>query len=199
MHLNGLEYGTLDYCSRTKWCWNNHRFNYGQIQCAFFPTYVWQKPNFMNVEQALLWFGIHINLQVLPVDCVFHHQYLQWMKFLFQEWTGEKCSDDVCFVRRECLFWNSFSEKGVITWFSCFRIAAMVVIALSRMHYLVRRWRLGHRIGSNAGLSRGISESTLSSTLSLYHGELQILVALRCSVASFKTFVAYFCGPHSTQ
>jgi hypothetical protein len=66
----------------------------------------------------------------------------------------------------------------------------MVVIALSRMHYLVRRWRLGYRIGSNAVLSRGISESTLSSTLSLYHGELQMLIAPYCSVSSFKTFVA---------
>jgi hypothetical protein len=56
----------------------------------------------------------------------------------------------------------------------------MVVIALSRMHYLVRRWRLGRRIENISGLSRGISESTLSSTLSLYRGELQILVAVHC-------------------
>ncbi|XP_069680061.1 A-kinase anchor protein 9-like isoform X4 [Periplaneta americana] len=51
-----------------------------------------------------------------------------------------------------------------------FRTAAIVVIAVSRMHYLVRRWRQGRRIGSNAALSRGYSESALSSTQSSYHG-----------------------------
>ncbi|KAJ4436140.1 hypothetical protein ANN_18767 [Periplaneta americana] len=48
--------------------------------------------------------------------------------------------------------------------------AAIVVIAVSRMHYLVRRWRQGRRIGSNVALSRGYSESALSSTQSSYHG-----------------------------
>ncbi|XP_069704489.1 pericentrin-like isoform X1 [Periplaneta americana] len=51
-----------------------------------------------------------------------------------------------------------------------FRSAAIVVIAVSRMHYLVRRWRQGRRIGSNVALSRGYSESALSSTQSSYHG-----------------------------
>ncbi|PNF22698.1 hypothetical protein B7P43_G07122 [Cryptotermes secundus] len=51
-----------------------------------------------------------------------------------------------------------------------FKIAAIVVIALSRMRYLVRRWRLRCQIGSGAGLSRGVSESTVFSAQSSCHG-----------------------------
>ncbi|PSN48348.1 hypothetical protein C0J52_08077 [Blattella germanica] len=47
---------------------------------------------------------------------------------------------------------------------------AIVVIALSRMRYMVQRWRLGRRIGSGAVLSRGFSETALSTAQSSYLG-----------------------------
>ncbi|KAJ9592257.1 hypothetical protein L9F63_001258, partial [Diploptera punctata] len=51
-----------------------------------------------------------------------------------------------------------------------FRTVAIVAVALSRMRYMVRRWRLGRRIGSGVVLNRGYSESALSSGQSSYHG-----------------------------
>jgi len=75
------------------------------------------------------------------------------------------------FDRVSLLFQNLLSQKEGTTHLSCFRIAAIVMIALSRMHYLVRRWQLGHHLGSGTVMSRGCSESTLTSTHSLYHGE----------------------------
>jgi chromosome segregation ATPase len=47
-----------------------------------------------------------------------------------------------------------------------FKTAAIVIIALSRMHFLVRRWQHRRHTGSSPVLTRGLSESTLSS----FHG-----------------------------
>lgn len=52
--------------------------------------------------------------------------------------------------------------------FSC-RIAAIAMIVICRMQYLVRRWRYGRLIGGNTVLGRAYSESIISSAS--YHGK----------------------------
>ena len=92
-------------------------------------------------------------------------------------------------VRKSVSYPEMFS---VSTWLSCFRAAAIVIIALSRMHFLVRRWQRRYHTGSSAVLTRGLSESTLSS----FHGRY---TASCCSFwfhflySIFPAIVASYC------
>ena len=103
----------------------------------------------------------------------------------------ECCKDPVC--QKECvLSRNVFCQEHVSTWLSCFRTAAIVIIALSRMHFLVRRWQHRHHTGSSAVLTRGFSESTLSS----FHGRYTASCCSFCFhffYSIFPAIVASYC------
>jgi len=94
--------------------------------------------------------------------------------------------------QKECVLSRNVSCQDVSTRLSCFRTAALVIIALSRMHFLVRRWQHRCHTGSIAVLTRGLSESTLSS----FHGRYTALCCSFCFhflYSIFPAIVASFC------
>ena len=94
--------------------------------------------------------------------------------------------------QKKCVLSRNVFCQDVSTRLSCFRTAAIVIIALSRMHFLVRRWQHRRHTGSSAVLTRGLSESTLSS----FHGKYTASCCSFCFhflYSIFPAIVASFC------